>query len=206
MAVTNGYVTAAALKATLSITGTTFDADIDAVINSSSRTIDQACGRRFWADAAATSVRTYTPDSWRRVMIDDLITLTSLKVDQDGDGTFEETWVVNTDCVLEPLNAAAETPVRPYESILVRKLARKYFPVDVERSVQVTGKFGWPAIPDEIATATSVLAGKLFKRAREAPFGIVSFGADSTAAMRIARTDPDVANLIGPFVRHTPFL
>lgn len=203
----NEYTTSTLLKATLGITSSTFDNDIAASLAAASRGIDKACGRRFWADANSSQVRTYTPDSYRRLMIDDLITLTTLKVDQNGDGTFEETWTSGTDFVLEPLNAAVETPVQPYTSVLVRKSSRRYFPCDIEQSAQVTGKFGWTAIPDEIVLATSILAGKLFKRAREAPFGIVSFGgADSSAAMRLARTDPDVANLIGPFTRQTPFL
>lgn len=202
------YVTLAALKITLNLTGqTAFDDDLNASLSSASRGIDGACGRRFWPDANSSQVRAYTPDSSRRLMIDDLITLTSLKVDQDGDGTYEETWTSGTDFVLEPLNGAVSDPVWPYESILARKNGRRYFPCDVEAGVQVTGKFGWPAVPSEIVTATSVLAGKLFKRAREAPFGIVSFGgADSAAAMRIARTDPDVANLISGYMRLVPFI
>lgn len=207
-AASNLYITLAALKATLNLTGqTTFDDDLTSAISAACRSIDAACGRRFWLDTDATSVRYYTPDTHQRVMIDDLVTLTSVLVDQNGDGTYEETWTNNTDFVLQPINNPSESPARPYESLVRRKLGNYYWPVGIEHGVKVTGQFGWSAVPPEIAQATTVLAGKLFKRAREAPFGIVSFGgADSSSAMRIARTDPDVANLIEGYVRHTPFI
>jgi hypothetical protein len=41
---------------------------------------------------------------------------------------------------------------------------------------------------------------------REAPFGIVTVGIDQGAAMRIARTDPDVYALICNYTRHQPFI
>lgn len=205
-AAANEYVTVSELKNTLAITSSTYDADLAIVVNTASRTLDAITGRRFWSDTGTANVRTYTPDSYRRLMIDDLQTLTTLKVDQNGDGTFEETWTVGTDFVLEPQNADSDIPIRPYESVLIRKQSRYYFPVDLEQSVQITGKFGWAATPDEIQSAASILAGKLFKRMREAPFGIVSFGGGESPAMRIARTDPDIGNLIQGYIRHTPFL
>ena len=202
------YVSAVELKATLSLSGQTFaDPDVNAAISAASRSLDAMCGRRFWADPDTTSVRLYTPDSYRRLMIDDLIDLSALKVDQDGDGTFEETWTVGTDFMLEPPNAPYDKPVRPYESAVIRKTARKYFPVDLEQSVQVTGRFGWIAVPPEIEQAATILAAQLLKRSREAPFGIVAFGGlDAGGAIRIARTDPTIANLVTPYIRHTPFL
>jgi hypothetical protein len=203
----NEYTTLALLKGTLAITSTDYDNDLNASLSAASRGIDGACGRRFWADSNASQVRVFTPESYRRVFIGDLITLTTLKCDQGGDGTFEETWTSGTDFVLEPLNAAVETPVQPYTSVLVRRQSTRCFPTCYEASVQVTGKFGWPAVTAEIVEATSILAGILFKRKREAPFGIVSFGgADSAAAMRIARTDPQVAALIADYIWTTPFI
>lgn len=201
------YVSAASLKATLNLTGQTFaDDDISAAIGAACRSIDGACGRRFYADDDNTSVRYYTPDSYQRVMIDDLIDLVSVVVDQDGDGTYEETWTNGTHFVLQPINGPSESPARPYESLVRRKTGGYYFPVGVEHAVKVTGQFGWEAVPPDIAMAAGILAGKLLKRAREAPFGIVSFGGGDSGAMRIALRDPDVTNLLSDYVRHTPFI
>lgn len=200
------YLTSAEMKATLSLTGQSFaDADIAAAITAASRMVDGACDRRFYLDADALQVNYYTPDSLRRVMIDDLVVLTSLKIDRGGTGSFTETWTLNTDFVLEPLNAPTDFVASPYESVHVRSLAGRWLPSWVERSVQVTGQFGWPAVPQPVKTATSLLANRMLKRVREAPLGIVAVGVEGTA-MRLARTDPDVAALLAPYYRPTPFL
>ena len=199
------YVTSADVKSSLALQGYTFaDTDIARAILAASRAIDWATGRRFYLDTDATSVRYYTPDSPSLLAIDDLVTLTSILVDQDGDGTFEETWTVNTDFVLTPLNAAADS--EPYWWVEVRNLSGRRFPCQLERSVKVTGQFGWPSVPSDIQLATSILASKLLRRVREAPFGIVSFGLDQGSAMRIARTDPDVAPVVAHYNRKTFFL
>ena len=55
-----------------------------------------------------------------------------------------------------------------------------------------------------IALATSILATKLFKRSREAPFGIITLGGDQGGAMRLSRTDPDLSLLIDGYTRSRP--
>jgi hypothetical protein len=61
-------------------------------------------------------------------------------------------------------------------------------------------------VPEDIKTATSILAAKLVRRVREAPFGIVTAGVDQGEAMRISRTDPDVYTLLQPYSRLAPFV
>lgn len=194
------YITSDQLKSTLELTGETFaDSDIEAAIKAASRGIDNLCGRRFYADTDATKERYYTPDDEAWLRIDDLVELGSLQTDPDGGGTFEDTWVENTDFLLEPLNAPADA--KPWTSIRVHPLGNFYLPC-YPRSVKVTGKFGWATVPDEIVEATTVLASKLMRRAREAPFGVVAFGIEAGSAMRIARQDPDVLFLVGDLIRN----
>lgn len=182
----------------------TFDTDITTACSAASRGIDRACNRRFWVDANANQIRYYSPPrSGSVLVIDDLVTLTTLKIDQQGGTTFGTTLTENTDFVLEPLNAAAETPVWPYTMVRLHPGSGYYWPQN-PRSVKVTGKFGWPAVPDEIVRATTILATKLFKR-QESPMGIVTVGVDDVTAMRIATSDPDVRFLIGPYTRMTGF-
>jgi hypothetical protein len=76
-----------------------------------------------------------------------------------------------------------------------------YFPTCFPRSVRVTGQFGWSEVPEAVKSATVILATKLVRRAREAPFGVVSIGLDG-GAMRIARTDPDVMFLLGEYIQN----
>lgn len=199
-----GYVELEQLKSTLELTGQTFaDPDLQGCITAASKDIDEACGRTFSLGATG-SVRYYTPESGKLLLVDDIVDIDEVAVDRGGDGTFEETWTANTHFVAEPLNAAADGA--PWEHFRARSAAGWKWPVDVERSVRVTGQFGWTAVPASIETATRILASRLFKRSREAPFGIVTVGSDVGAAMRLSRTDPDVASLIAPFVRHRPFL
>src|ERR1035437_6126382 len=105
-----GYVTSEVLKATLGIAGSSYaDDDMDAAIASASRVMEKMCNRRFWLDDDATSVRYYSPDGPAdRMDIDDLVVLTSITSDEDGSFTFANTWTLNTDFILNPLNAAAD--------------------------------------------------------------------------------------------------
>lgn len=184
----NEYATPAELKGTLELTGETFaDADLTLALAAASRGIDKATSRRFFADVDANQVRHYTPRSAGALAIDDLIVLTSLVVDG-------ETWVENTDFVLQPLNAPADGT--PWTRICA---TGKRFLIE-PRSVELTGQFGWAEVPDAIKQATVIVASKLLQRAREAPFGVL-VNTDQVAVY-IARQDPEVALLIDRFDRH----
>lgn len=178
----------------------TYDADITSACAAASRGIDGVCQRRFWADADATSERYYdAPFGKRRLPIDDLVTLGSVKLDMAGDGTFDTTITNNTDFVLKPYNAPTATPVRPYEILELHSRSTRYFPA-YPRNVKVTGKFGWAAVPDEIVRATTILAIKLYKR-QDSPMGVLPVGLDNESAIRIAQSDPDVRFLLSNYVR-----
>lgn len=202
----NIYAEVEQLKSTLQLTGQVYaDQDLKLALSAASRAVDHATGRRFWLDTGTANARYYTPDSFRLLQIDDAVAVTTVKVDRTGDGVYEETWANGAEFVLEPANAPNDFPARPWEMIRTRRFTSRFFPVYVERGVEVTGQFGWAAVPDDIKAATTILAAKLFKRSREAVFGIVTVGIDQGVAMRIARTDPDVANLINDYSRRRPF-
>jgi hypothetical protein len=199
MATPIDYVDLDDLKRTISADGTTFlDDDGERAITSASRAIDTAVNRWFYADQEADVERVYTPDRALTLEIDDLIKLTEVAIDRNGDGTFEEVWTANSEFFLEPLNAEANSV--PWERLKVRKACGKRLPL-TERSVRVTGKFGWAEVPPEIVEATGILATKLIRRAREAPFGILAVALETGTAIRLARTDPDIATLIDAFTR-----
>ena len=199
----NEYLTITELKATLDMSGETYaDADMTAAISTASRSIDSICNRRFYPDPDANQVRYFSPASMSLLYISDLITLTSFKSDSGGAQTYAETWTQNTDFVLEPINPKLYDGVlpEPWARVRLHPLSARWFPYQFPRSVQITGKFGWPAPPAEIKTATGIVASKLLRRVRDAPFGIVSAGIDQTAAMRVLATDPDVSVLVAPFM------
>jgi hypothetical protein len=158
------------------------------------RGIDTATAAASTSTPDATKVRYYTPLGLR-LAADRRPGRPDVCGDRPGgSGSYTETWTNGTDFVLEPFNAPAD--YRPYETLRVRQLAGAGCRRGYEKSVQVTGQFGWSTLPEDIKAATTILAAKLLKRVREAPFGIVTVGIDQGAAMRIARTDPDVYALV----------
>lgn len=208
MAVVNGYCTVAEIRDQLRDAGSQLDSDLlEKAINATSRAIDRFCGRRFWRDAAAT-VRVYRPRDAQAVLVDDISTTTGLiiKTDTTGDATWATTWDA-ADYQLEPLNSdvvAGGDTITPYAWWRIAAIDKTFPLHDLRVTLQVTARFGWSAVPDDINEAAIIKAVSLFKR-KDAPFGVSSFG---EFAMRISsRRDPDVAELLSPYVRYaTPDL
>lgn len=206
MAITNGYCTLDNFKASTQITDNNDDTDIEAAIETASRQIDGIAGkRRFWQDGTVVA-RTYYPSEPSRVWVDDISTLTGLivKVDQDGDGTFETTLTINTDFIVEPINAAAEWPVRPWESIrLLQTGALSAFSclASGRPSVQVTAKFGWSAVPDPVERACVNQAKVVFK-AIDAQNDTIAISAEGYP-VRIPAVSSMMRASLEPFIRYT---
>ncbi|HET8684780.1 MAG TPA: hypothetical protein VFM54_23345 [Micromonosporaceae bacterium] len=206
MAITNGYATLAQLREHLGDTGTTLTAAVaERAIEAASRAIDRHCGRKFWLDAAV-AVRVYRPDDAYVAWVDDIGTTTGLviKTDTTGDGGYATTWA-STDYQIEPLNAdvvAAGDTVTPYAWWRIVAIDRYTFPRATRRhTLQVTARFGWSAIPDDVEQACLLKAAALYER-RNSVQGVAGF--NGFGEVRISRfEDPDVAALVGPYVRHT---
>jgi hypothetical protein len=193
------YITPDQIKDTLTLAGTSYaDQDAARAVNAASRAIDELCNRRFYQDPDSAQARYYTPDSPVLLEIDDLVQITSVQSDDNGDGTFENTWTLNTDYLLEPFNAPADLEPQPYRWIRAHPLGHFTLP-PWPRSVQVTGMFGWPEIPATIEQATLLIAVRLLTVVRSAPLGIIAF---EGGAIRIARADPTVMQLIGDYITH----
>jgi hypothetical protein len=187
------YITLEELKHNLSMEGEDFaDDTLTLAIAAASRMVEHAASGRTFGKSAAGTVRFFTAASYGSVRLGDVVALTEVATDPAGDNTFSEVWTP-ADYRLTPLNAAADGD--PYKRL--ESTGAKVFPL-CHGAVRLTGTFGWPRVPDEIKQATSILAARLAARAREAPMGVAGFGADG-AAVRIARTDPDVASLLAPF-------
>src|SRR5215831_3749732 len=178
------YIELEQVKSTFELTGTTFtDQDVKAAVNAACRAIDDVCDRRFYLDADANQVRYYTAKTYDWLEIDDLVAITSLQVDLDGTGGFAQSWTQNSDYYLAPFNAPSWG--RPYTQIRWNPVGRYLFIPWLERNVKVTGQFGWPTVPAPVSDAATMLVGRLFKRKREAPLGVIA-GMDMVAT-RILR-------------------
>jgi hypothetical protein len=201
VAITNGYTTLAFLRveAGIEVGGTTaHDAQLERAIEAASRQIDNHCGRRFWQDGSVVAREFYADDS-RCCFVDDISTTTDLvvKVDEDDDGTFETTLTITTNFIVLPTNAADEVPVRPFTELrVVDSTGASSFPVlsSGRPGVQVTAKFGWPAVPDDVEQACVVQALQLFK-APAAPFGGIELG-DGGGVIRVRQSLNPIAEAL----------
>lgn len=208
------YTTATDVKSALSASGTTYlDSDLATAITSASRAIDEACGRFFYPLTGSTFVYTapvapiapgfYGYRTDYELEIDDLTTLTSLKVDMDGDGAYETIWTLNTDFYLDPPNHPNLS--KPYERVIIRPQQGKVFPT-WDNAVQVIGDFGWSAVPDEVTQYCKIYATQLLLRTRQAPFGVLMAGIEIGSVTRISRFDPDFNRLLGHLVKPTQLI
>ncbi len=214
----SAYLTSAQLKATLGITVTTWDADVTASITAASDAIDNLCqrGRNGFNIEGGTagggtvvSSRYYSPVTPGAIEIDDLSSATAAilisrddGLDIDTNDGLANTWTLNTDFFFEPLNAPSGTAgvdAWPFERIRVHPTGAFLFNTFYPRSVKLTARFGWVAVPGAITDACTLLAERLFKMKREAPMGILAF---QDVAVRVARADSNLMITLGPYMRH----
>lgn len=169
-------------------------------LDAAQQAINEACDRYFTQDAAV-SARFFNPQNWYACAVDDISTTTGLlvAVDTGYDGTYAQSWTLNTDYFTEPLNPSASGITKPIRA-LHATLSNTYFPqlyYPYQRpTVKVTAKWGWAAVPPAISQATKVLAAELYKLA-DAPLGVAGYG--EYGQIRV-RENPKVRALIQPYM------
>jgi uncharacterized phiE125 gp8 family phage protein len=187
------YVTSADLKAYLGITDTVDDAQLALAVAAASRAVDRATNRQFGL-VAAPEERVYTARWDKRrcrwvVEIDDLMTAVGLTVTTDA-GTVD---VFD----LQPGNAAGEGLAWTRLVVAPESAVQ---PTADENGVSVTAQWGWAAVPATVKQATLLQASRLFAR-RKAPFGVAGSPELGSELRLLARLDPDVAVVLGPYTR-----
>lgn len=187
------YITDVEMRKYLRIPDTDDDAELAVAISASSGAVNLSTGRQFGKVDTAEE-RKYTAQWDRRrcrwvVVIDDLMTTTDLAVSCTG-GTI-------TDYTLEPVNAAAKG--RPWE-ILVVNSTSSVMPTDLENDVEITGTWGWTAVPSPVKLATRLQASRFHAR-RDSPYGIAGSPDQGHELRLLARVDPDVAVMLRRYAR-----
>ncbi len=203
---TGDYIVLADLKAYLGLTVTTYDTFLATVITSASRAIDQYCQRKFWLDSVVVA-RTFVPDTLLDLDLgpgNDIGSTAGLIVATDPSGTGNFTVVWNTtDYQLLPQNAPSASPeAKPWTAL--RAVGTKTFPwlintwlTHLDR-IQVTARWGWPAVPADVVQASYIKAARLFMR-KDSVAGIVGFG--EFGPVRLSRgEDSDVMSLLTSYV------
>ena len=198
MAIVNGYATLTEIKAYMSISDNTDNDLLENLVESASRSIDRIANRRFYLDATA-SARLYRAYSDIFVYIDDLGSTTDLvvKTDSNGNGTYAKTLTLNTDYILDPLTAPSLS--RPYTQLTMVSNTETWpiFPGLTQNGlrpgVQVTAKWGWPSVPNDINMACLILTADLYKR-KDAPGGILGLG--DLGVVRMSPIGRDVTAMV----------
>jgi len=203
MTVTNGYTQVEILQAAIDPSGQArwTAADVfnqELAIDAASRWIDQYSHTRFYT-TTSDETRYYTAHAyWQLYLPDDLLSITTLKTDDDDDGTYETTWAT-TDYVLLPTNAALKS--KPYRSIEMASNGTLSWPTRVRNGVEIVGTFGYCTgsgltAPAPIRQACLMIAHRLWKR-KDAVFGVAgSSGVGVTTVIATIQADSDIRMLL----------
>ena len=194
MAITNGYVTRADVQNALGLGTATLVPDseeIDQVVTAVSRTIDDYCGRFFYSVAGTV---TFTADDYLFLPIGDWASVTSVKTDENNDGTCEVTLTSGTDYRLATNKVI---PGWPYTGIQITSFGSHTLPLGVTEGVEVVGTRGWSQTPAPIVAAALLQTTRVHAR-RQTPYGVA--GSPEGGIVRLlSRLDPDVELMIRPY-------
>jgi hypothetical protein len=167
------------------------DSILELAVESASRMIDSECDRNFYSVSAT---RDYVPNDQLTVNTDDLTAITSVKLDDQGDGTYLITLAVS-DYQREPVNERVSG--NAYPTYRLRMIGDYLLPIwGQQATVRVEGTYGFTPVPTQVIQATVIQAIRIFKRL-DSPLGL-TWGVDGMG-MRVGKVDPDVAQLIRPF-------
>ena len=196
MPVVNGYASLNDLKTALRISDGVDDSLLEVALESASRLVDEYTMRSFYNAGTATRVFVPSDDDW--VAIDDAVSISSIAVSTLLNKTFDQTWSTN-DYQLEPLNGVVDG-LTGWPITRIRAVGVYEFPYDEDdeiATVQVTGVWGWSAVPIAVKQATIIQAMRIFKRL-DSPLGVIS--SPDTGYFRVSsRIDPDVAMLLNSY-------
>jgi hypothetical protein len=188
MTITNGYTTLADVKTfkRISSTDATDDAVIERMVENASRLIDGETWRRFYT-TSSDETREYTARNAERVYTDDIVSITSVKMDYDGDRTYETT-LASTDYDAMPDNYAERG--EPITWLQMSPLGAYTFS-NQRRGIQIVGKFGFCAtasVPADIKMCCEEIVINVYEKR----FGVNTTGAATITGAGVVITPQDI--------------
>lgn len=186
------YVSLVAFKAALDITETARDAELSRLLEAASQAIDRWGSLPDGAFTPTTATRyfdvTMGDAEHQTVLIPPIISVTTLKTDPTGAGTFSETWTATTDYLLYPLNGPVYTEIRTTAAT-----GRYALPAG-QRRLQIVGSWGeHTEVPVMIEEAVILQASRWRSRSKS-PEGVM--GNADVGFVKLASLDPDVAAIL----------
>jgi hypothetical protein len=189
---TTTYTTLTLVKTALGIpeADTGDDTLLNSSIASASRWIDRDTGRRYWKDDSAVPrlVRTSKCAFWdngeHMLLVNDIASTAGLIVET---GSTSGGWQTVTGYETLPDNAISDgVPI-------TRIVHPSQWPTGPHQRVRITAIWGWPSVPEQVEEAARLLVSRRFRR-KDSPQGVA--GSADWGVVRIARTDPDVWDLL----------
>lgn len=195
------FPTLGELRSWLSIDDSYDDATLAATKAAAEAGVEAYCGWRF---STVTATRRFAVERNTAVLYlgrSPLATTAGCTVllDKDDDGTYETT-LATADWQAEPIDGLGDTgePGWPYTRL--RALNGLWFPASPWRraTVQITGTWGWAAVPEAVRQATLIAAAWLWSN-KSSPTGVqmTEFGPMSIRQM------PQAERLLTPYRRGT---
>jgi hypothetical protein len=165
------------IKSRLNITHDNSDYELHGACFAVSRWIEQHCERIFYR--TTSSARTFAPAGCYTLRLPeycDLVSATSVKTDTSLDGTFATTLSASAYQLL-PYNPAAAPETLPYDEIqlLAGTFPQGWAGNSRRNTVEVTGVWGWPKVPQAVRQAAAIIVADTYKL-KDAPFGIEGSG------------------------------
>jgi len=180
----NEYGTLAELKEMRNISDsvTSQDGALSRALTRASRAIDRRCGRRFYRDLALSARavsprgRTILRGTEELLLTDDIATSTGLSLSIGGVAT--ETFSVSPASEGQPITGI---------------LRSSWYGGDIS----ITADWGWPQVPESIVEASLLLANRRYMR-KNSPEGVSGWSQEG--AVQVSRFDPDIEDLVTPYV------
>ena len=160
----NTYLTLDALKSTggLNITGTAYDSRLLILLENVSRQVDRYTNRVFYP---WSGTQMFSGDGSTSMLVPDLISVTTLKEDENEDGTFELTWAGSgtggTDFFLEPFenqpSSTIEQIAKPFTKISVNPHSNGTQDEFIQsvRNYEVVGTWGYSHVQRDFGNVAS---------------------------------------------------
>jgi hypothetical protein len=191
------YCSLAEIKSEL-FTGTNdvndYDDLIETLCEEVEKWIDDVCGRTF-KSALATK---YFDGAGGTLFIDDLISVTtSLKLDEDADGTYESTMTAS-DYILYPLNETPKTYIKTTPS-------GDYggFASGVRKGVEIIGTWGYGStVPTPVRRVAKIKVIRLFKGRESAYATRVAIPGEGDTSGYTA-SDKDLERMLQPYKKRS---
>lgn len=213
--IVHGYTSLATANTRMDIHDTNDDQILEAVITATSRLIDNYCSRRFWAQSETRVYSApgppypyylvagptfYTAPRPTRMLIDDVLAVTALATDEDGDRVYETVWSA-TDFDLWPPNAPyGDMGAEPYWEIRSSPLGNFRFPF-TSLGVRVTGTFGYSASTPPVVEEACLAQVALMMKSPDIATGVSGGGPVNVQVPGMTGLHPLVRRLLDPYKR-----